>query len=126
MNKAIRIIGITAVTAALGLGAGALPASAALTTSGTASGSSWNQPPFEHRHHLRDGNRHDAQHGWWDGESRWHDNADGWGWRDDHGNWRDDNDHNGWWTGRDGCRHDKDGFWDHNGHRHENVKHHHW
>lgn len=116
MNKAIRIIGTTAVTAALGLGASALPASAAVTTSNI----SWNQSTFEHRHQMRDNHQHDTNNGWWDGEDRWHDNGDGWGWRDDNGNWRDDNDHNGSWTGHDGCRHDKDGFWDHNGNRHNN------
>ncbi len=48
--------------------------------------------------------------------------VDGWGWRDEDGNWRDDNDHNGSWTGDDGCRHDRNGFWDHNGQRHDNNK----
>lgn len=118
MNKAIRIIGTTAATAALGLGVSALPASAAVTSST----SSWNQSSFQNRHQMRDNNRHDTAHGWWDNESRWHDNSDGWGWRDDNGNWRDDNDHKGSWTGQDGCRHDKDGFWDHNGNRHDNNR----
>ncbi len=94
----------------------ALPASAATATSG---GSDLSYS-FNQRHEQKDTNRHDSQHGWWDSESRWHDWADGWGWRDDNGNWRSDDDHNGSWTGRDGCRHDKDGFWDHQGHRHQN------
>lgn len=119
MNKAIRIIGTAVVTAALGLGANALPATAAVT----ASNSSWSQSSFQNRHQIRDHNRHDTTHGWFDGESRWHSNSDGWGWRDDNGNWRDDNDHNGSWTGSDGCRHDKDGYWDHSGHRHGNKHH---
>lgn len=121
MNKAIRIIGTAATTAALGIGVSALPASAAAPATTT----SWNQSSFEHRHQMRDTNRHDITHGWWDSESRWHDNSDGWGWRDDDGRWRDDNDHNGSWTGQDGCRHDKDGYWDHSGHRHDHDKGHH-
>jgi hypothetical protein len=119
MNRILRIIGTTAVTGVLGLGASALPASAAVGVSA----SSWNQSSFQNRHQMRDTNPHDTMHGWWDSENRWHDNSDGSGWRDDHGNWRDDNDHNGSWTGRDGFRHDKDGYWDHDGHRHDNRSH---
>ncbi|MET1065138.1 MAG: hypothetical protein ABWX85_09225 [Arthrobacter sp.] len=114
MNKTFRIIATTAATAALGLGAAALPASASTPTST----SSWNQSSFQSKHQERDTTKHESSKGWWDSESRWHDNSDGWGWRDDDGKWRDDNDHNGSWTGKDGCRHDKDGYWDHSGHRH--------
>lgn len=121
MKKTIRIIGTTAVTAALGLGASALPASAAVS----ATANSWNQSSFQNRHQMQDNTRHDTQRGWFDGEDRWHSNSDGWGWRDDDGKWRDDNDHNGSWTGHDGCRHDKDGFFDHNGQRHDNNRRHH-
>ena len=124
MNKALRIIATSAMTAALGMGAGALPASAAVPAS-TATTSSFDQSSFQHRHQMRDSTRHDTVHGWFDKESRWHNRADGNGWRDDHGNWRSDNDHRGTWTGRDGCRHDKDGFWDHHGHRHNHHKDHH-
>jgi hypothetical protein len=116
MNKIMRILATTTATAALGLGASALPASAAAPTSG-----SWdNSSSHNTQHEQHDNNRHDAQHGWWDGESRWHDWNDGSGWRDDDGNWRSDNDHNGSWKGRDGFRHDKDGWSDHQGRRHHN------
>jgi hypothetical protein len=81
MNKAIRIIGSAAATAALGLGASALPASAAVS----ASASAWNQASYQNRHDMRDYNKHDTQHGWFDSEDRWHDWADGTGWRDDGG-----------------------------------------
>jgi hypothetical protein len=116
MNKIMRVLGTTTAALALGLGASALPASAA----GAAAPASqdWNHSSMNDRHHLKDNNRHDAQHGWWDNEGRWHDWADGSGWRDDNGNWRADNDHNGSWMGRDGFRHDKDGYFDHQGHHH--------
>lgn len=115
MNKIMRVLGTTTATLALGLGATALPASAATPASG-----SWDHNSSDNaRHQRKDSNRHDSQHGWWDGESRWHDWSDGSGWRDDNGNWRSDDDHNGSWMGRDGCRHDKDGWFDHQGHRHD-------
>lgn len=119
MNKAIRIIGTAAVTAALGLGANVLPASAAAT----ASDISWSQSSFQHKHQVRDNTPHDTAHGWCDSEGRYHKYSDGWGWRGDDGKWREDSDHNGSWTGPDGCRHDKDGYWDNAGHRHDNKHH---
>lgn len=115
MNRIMSILGTTTATMALGLGASALPASAATPMSG-----SWDQSSVANqRHEQKDYNKHDTQHGWWDGENRWHDWADGSGWRDDNGNWRSDDDHNGSWTGRDGCRHDRFGWWDQQGHRHQ-------
>jgi hypothetical protein len=120
MKNALHIIGSAAVTAALGMGASALPANA---TAGAAM-SSYTQTSSHYRHDVRDTNRHDTRHGWFDKDSRWHDFNDDSGWRDDNGYWRADNDHNGYWTGQDGCRHDKNGYWDHNGHRHDSKKHH--
>jgi hypothetical protein len=116
MYKIMRVLGTTTATLALGLGASVLPASAAAPTSGSLDHSL----SENNRHQQKDSNPHDSQHGWWDGESRWHDWSDGWGWRDDNGRWRSNDDHNGSWTGRDGCRHDKDGWFDHQGHRHQN------
>jgi hypothetical protein len=113
MNKTFRIIATGAATAALGLGAAVLPASATTT-------SSWDQASYQSKHQMKDSNKHDSSKGWYDKDSRWHDKSDGWGWRDDDGKWRDDSDYNGRWTGQDGCRHDKDGYWDHGGHRHNN------
>jgi hypothetical protein len=120
MNKALRVIASATATAAIGLGGSALPASAAVSSSTT----SWNQASYQNRHNIRDHTRHDTQHGWFDQEDRWHEWGDGSGWRDDNGNWRADDDHNGSWTGHDGCRHDRYGWWDHNGHRHEYKVHH--
>ncbi|QCB97416.1 hypothetical protein E5206_11215 [Arthrobacter sp. PAMC25564] len=116
MNKIMRVLGTTTATLALGLGASALPASAAAPTAG-----SWDHNSSNNiRHQMKDNNRHDSQHGWWDAQNRWHDWSDGSGWRDDNGNWRSDDDFNGWWIGRDGFRHDKDGWFDNLGHRHMN------
>jgi hypothetical protein len=121
MNKALRVIASATATAALGLGAGTLPASAAVSASTT----SWNQASFHNRHDIRDHNKHDTDHGWFDQWSRWHDKGDDSGWRDDNGNWRADNDYSGYWTGQDGCRHDRNGWWDHYGHRHDYKEIHH-
>lgn len=123
MKSSIRLVGVTLLAGSFSLGGTVLSAGAASADTGL-------QPTTATSGNHRDfkddtcRSRHDSSHGWWDGEGRFHDRKDHSGWRDDNCNWRSDDDHNGRWHDRDGCEHDRWGWWDHHGRYNWDHKHH--